>query len=549
MPVFLQISVDVRMSNKEINIITDTFGNKLYTTYYPGNSDAYTISIIGVMIFHGMAEDQRSFDLFASKFQRLGMDVFCTDFSGHGRSTGVMPMGENGDSILADQVNKAKMKFQELSHLNDSQIFMIGHSLGARAILSSQLTESSPVNGCILIGPAVYLDFEFGEDLEDNLSPANPNNNIFILVGDLEDICPPNYALRLYQKLTNDTSIDTPENAIFKTTSGLTRELRILKWLTHTNEAFSIRTVQLSALWIQEIVLGESHIQTNSSYFAFEDFRVYFSILEIIGIYLLIIYSNKMIKLISEENKNEVLINLRLFDSKIINPKKYFSVKIPILLGGLGISAIIGFLLVLLPIGTPIFTLLYFCPVTGYGFMMLILYKTNRMPGYEGKWKSRIKESFKSITWINVLLGMLFLGSVAFLLAYYFNGYMYNFFPRKTKVLWFFILLVLSPIGFYVLQLESEEIKTTFPEKSKYLFINYIIFLLPYIIGSLSVFLFGYFIFIPDAINNIILLVIVLLMGNLLQQIWRKPLFTALAQSFLFFFLLLPRGQLMAFFM
>jgi len=547
--VSLQISVDVRMSNKEINIITDTFGNNLYTTYYPGNSDTYPISNFGVMIFHGMAEDQRSFDLFASKFQRLWMDVFCTDFSGHGRSTGVMPMGENGDSILADQVNKAKMKFQELSHLNDSQIFMIGHSFGARAILSSQLTESSPVNGCILIGPAVYLDFEFGEDLEDNLSPANPNTNIFILVGDLEDICPPNYALRLYQKLTNDTSIDTPENVVFKTTSGLTRELRILKWLTHTNEAFSFRTVQLSALWIQEIILGESHIQSNSSYFAFEDFRVYFSILEIIGVLLSLIYSYKTINLNSVENKNEEIMNLKISDSKIINPKKYFLVKIPILLGCLGISAVIGFLLVLLPIGTPIFSLLYFCPLTGYGILLLILYKTNRMPGYKGKWKARINESFKSINWINVIIGLLILGSITLLLAYFFNGYMYTFFPGNVKVIWLFILLVLSPIGFYVLQIELEEIKITYPENPKYLFLNYFIFLLPYIAGSLSVFLFGYFIFIPDAINNIVLLAIVLLMGNLLQQIWKKPLFTALAQSFLFFFLLLPRGQLMAFFM
>ncbi|NHJ87261.1 MAG: alpha/beta hydrolase [Asgard group archaeon] len=445
-PFTLQLSLDIRMSNKESNILIDDYDNKLYTTYYPSITDKYSISKFGVMIFHGMAEDQRSFNLFVSKFQRLGMEVFCLDFSGHCRSTGVMPDGANGDIILGHQVNVAKAKFKELSGLNDSQIFMVGHSLGARAILTSQIYDSSPINGCILLGPAVYLDYNFGGHLEEGLGPSNPDTNIFILTGDLEDVCPPDKALKLFQKLTNDTILATAENIIYKTTLGLRRDLIILKWLTHTNEAFSVRTVQYSTLWIESIITGESQIQPNADYLSFEDFRVYFSYLEIIGIILSLIYATKLIKV--DPNENNLIIDTRIETFNIIDPRKYFAIKIAILSGALSFGTVAGFLLVLLPMGTPIFNLLYFCPVFGYGCIMSILYKTNRVPGYKGNWKFRIKESFKSINWLTILFGLLVLTGLTALLSYYFRGFMYTFFPGNVKVIWLFILIILTTFGF-----------------------------------------------------------------------------------------------------
>jgi hypothetical protein len=68
--------------------------------------------------------------------------------------------------------------------------------------------------------------------------------------------------------------------------------------------------------------------------------------------------------------------------------------------------------------------------------------------------------------------------------------------------------------------------------------------MLPFVIGALVILFSGRIIFFVDAVNDLIILGLILLTGNLLQQIWKKPLLTGFMQSFLLFFLLLPRGQM-----
>ena len=69
-------------------------------------------------------------------------------------------------------------------------------------------------------------------------------------------------------------------------------------------------------------------------------------------------------------------------------------------------------------------------------------------------------------------------------------------------------------------------------------------FLAPFIIGALYILFSGIIIYAIDALHDLVIFSLIILVGNLMHKIWKKPFLTALLQSFLLFFLLLPRGQM-----
>jgi len=547
-PIVLQANIDIEMSNKQTDSIIDSYGNRLFTTYYPGSDQVDGSGEFGIMLFHGMGNDQNSLDIYTTKFR--GVHIFCTDFSGHGRSSGVIPSGNNSDLELADQVLKAKAKFKELSGLNDSQIFMLGHSLGARAIMKAVTIDSSLVRGCILLGAAIDVDNVSNSSWVNDLSPTYPDTNILIMSGALEDVCPPEQALSLYLKLSNDTSLtETHDHEILETPLGIRKELRIFKALTHTHEASSFRCAEFAKRWVSEVLTSEDPLDPKFNYSRFEDYRVYYSIIELTGIILLLIYGQKYIKFKQEESITQISeVQEDTNPMKLTNFRKYSLYKILIWFGGFGFAFIIGLLIVVLPIGIPYFTLLFVCPITGYGIMSIILYRVGKMPGFEGKWKPRVTNYFKTINWINVIFAICCLVIITTVLASLINSFLYHVFPLNKRLIWLVVFTIFSTLGFYVLRLESEIIKEKYPDKVKYTIFNNLLFLFPFIIAVIVIFALGWIIYLPDAIHDVLIIGLVILTGNLLQQIWKKSLFTAIAQAFLLFFLLLPRGQFALFF-
>ncbi|MBN1328124.1 MAG: alpha/beta fold hydrolase [Candidatus Heimdallarchaeota archaeon] len=547
-PIAIQASIDIQMSNKQTNFVVDSYGNRLFTTYYPGTDQIYDTGEYGIMLFHGMGNDQKSLDIFTTKFR--GAHIFCTDFSGHGRSSGVIPSGNNSDLKLADQVLQAKAKFKELSGLNDSQIFILGHSMGARALMKAVTIDTALVRGCILLGAAIDVDTASNSSWVNDLNPINPDTNILIISGTLEDVCPPEQALNLYLKLSNDTSLtETHEHEIFETPSGLIKELRIFKALTHTHEASSFRCAEFTKRWISEILTSEHPLNPTFDYSRFEDYRVYYSIIELVGIFLLLIYGQKYIKYKQVESITQISEKQEPTATfKLTNFKKYALYKTLIWLGGFGFAFLLGLLIILLPIGIPFFTLIFVCPIAGYGIISIILYGAGKMPGFEGKWKPRVANYFKTINWINLIFAVSCFIIIATVLAYLINSFLYHVFPLNKRLVWLLAFTIFSSLGFYILQLETEAIQEASVNKVKYTIINNILFLFPFLVGIIMIFAMGWIIYLPDAIHDVIIIGIVILTGNLLQQIWKKSLFTAIAQAFLLFFLLLPRGQFAIFF-
>ena len=139
-PILVQAQIDFKMRTKEKVIFYDLNGARIFNTYYAGEKN------VGIMLFHGFGEDQTSLDSYISKFQRLGFHIFATDFSGHGRSSGGIPSGDTSSYELAIQVLRAKTAFKAESGLNDSQIVMLGHSMGASAIMRAVTLDLNQVN-------------------------------------------------------------------------------------------------------------------------------------------------------------------------------------------------------------------------------------------------------------------------------------------------------------------------------------------------------------------------------------------------------------------
>ncbi len=555
LPITTQVISDYRLRDNQTIIFTDLNGNSIFNKYYPGDRN------FGVMIFHGMGNDQTSFDLYTSQFSQQGFHVFGTDFSGHGRSSGLNPSGNNSANELALQVLRAKTKFKEVSGLEDSEIFMLGHSMGARGVMKSTTFDSNPVNGCILLGPALHVsDNNETSSWVDELGPTNPLTNILIVTGAWEDVAPPPDAMNLYYKLSNETDIIKPQSTYRLTPEGLVKEITILKYLTHTHETMSIRSVMWIANWIERIVQDKhpsNPLITPEEYeqwliaFDFLDFRIWLLLMELGGIFVALIFGTKLLTLkqeklsvVVQEEKEEADQQSETPELAITNIRKFIGYKLLIWLGAAVIALILALNLVNLPNGIPYFTLLFICPISGYGFMMLILYSIDKMPGLVGKWRPKIKQIKENMNWRIILFGLVVFGIITAVFTYFISSSLYHVFPMNIRLLWLVIFTVLALPGFYFLQIETKLIRNYSEVKDYHTKLNSIAFLAPFIIGSLYILLSGTIIYLVDALNDLMILSLIILVGNLMQRIWKKPFLTALLQSFLLFFLLLPRGQM-----
>ncbi|TFF96380.1 MAG: alpha/beta fold hydrolase, partial [Promethearchaeota archaeon] len=142
---------DLPLINSEIISFQDPSGDNLIGQYHKGNKDA------GIIILEGFSTDQMAMKSINSEFSRLGFHTFSFDFSGQGKSGGTLGFDNAATDRLAIQVLTAKEEFKLLSGLNDSQIILLGHSMGARVALQSATIDANNVSGLILIGVQVNL--------------------------------------------------------------------------------------------------------------------------------------------------------------------------------------------------------------------------------------------------------------------------------------------------------------------------------------------------------------------------------------------------------
>ncbi|KWT90141.1 alpha/beta hydrolase [Candidatus Magnetominusculus xianensis] len=121
-------------------------GNKLHGTWYYNKNVS---RIPPIVLLHGIFTDSREFGVFPEILCAKGMSVLTFDFSGHGKSEGIISYI---DRKIHMEDTLAASRF--ISGQQDSGIILLGHSFGAfAAALSAK--EADTVKAAILLAPQI----------------------------------------------------------------------------------------------------------------------------------------------------------------------------------------------------------------------------------------------------------------------------------------------------------------------------------------------------------------------------------------------------------
>jgi len=531
---------DVPLAKTQTVRFQDPNGDRLVGEYTSGTNDA------GVLLLEGFNSDQMALKSIKSEFSCLGFHTFSFDFSGHGRSCETIKLDNAATDRFANQVIRAKEKFKSLSGLNDSQIILVGHSMGARVALQSATMDPNNVSGMILIGcqvnliPNVQSGFFTGiSDLElewvANLSASNPPVDILLLSGSLDDILTPTAANKLYEKLGGASAT-------------YNRELKIYPLLLHNYEIYSPQLISDSVNWALENIGMDS----SPDYFAFQSLsRIICWIIALIGLFITPIFGAKYL---TEKKKNKKEETPQQKDAerdytkfKIKNLKKYFIYKLILWIGAVPIALGLLSLFFLIPIGIPIFSLVYIGFIGSYGLLMLLLYNRGKMPGTEG----RLSLNFKldktyidknTLIAIGVSLGFIVLG------ALFFNSGINYVFPLNYKMIWLLIFTLLTIPGFFIGHKEAALLNQSGYSSTRNNLILWMIGLIPFFVVSIFFGILGSVSGMIGSIHGIIILIFAIVSGNFIDKINGRSIVAAIYQGFLIQFLLLTQCALFAIF-
>ena len=515
----------------------DTNGDLLVGTYYPGTIDA------GIIILEGFGSDQIAVKGIASEFALLNFHVFTFDFSAHGRSFGKLGLDNAATDRLAKQVLIAKERFKSLSGLNDSQIILLGHSMGARVAIQSATMDTTNVSGLILLGTQINLGSNvqstfftgvIDSDLEwiQNLSATNPPVDILLISGSWDDILTPYAANLLYEKLGGELS-------------PYERDLVILANLFHNYEIYSFEAITLALNWAVEN-LG---LEANPNYLAINTLlRNILWLVGIIGLFIFIIFGLKHQKKLSEQDESQTINTLGESDDRgveITNIKRFLIGKAVLWLAALPILVLMFIIFVFIPIGVPIFNLIYVGFIGAYGILLLILYKIGKVPGSRGKlqFDFNIKKLNQSFTLGLIIAIVLIIISVLFA-----NSGIYYMFPFNERFIWLIILIFFTIPGFYIGRKESKYLKQSFFEKNRYILYSNVIGFFPFVILAIFFLILGSLSGMVGSLQGLIILTFVILGGEFVYRGSNSVLLTIIFQSFLIQFLTLPSGVIFAIF-
>jgi len=529
---------DLPLFNLQLISFEDEEGDNLIGQYHRGNKET------GIIILEGFSTDQMAMRSINSEFTKLGFHTFSFDFSGQGRSGGTLGFDNAATDRLAKQVLSAKEEFKSLSGLNDSQIILLGHSMGARVALQATTMEIYNVSGLILIGvqvnliPNVQAGFFTGvSDLElewiQNLSISNPPVDILLLSGSLDDIISPKAARLLFEKLGENSGT-------------YIRELEIFPLLSHNYEIYSPFLITKSINWAIEN-LG---LESNPQYFALQALlRKIFWVIALIGLFMIPLFGaqylseirkNSSAKEIKKNHNNQRSNNLKIKDIK-----RFFKFKLLYWIGAIPIALLLLSLLFFIPIGLPIFSLFYVGFIGSYGILMLILYKKGKVAGTQGKLTINFKVEKESID-KNLGIVIVFSLLVIVICGLFFNSGINYVFPINARVIWLIIFTILTIPGFFIGQKEATLLSDSEYASGKNKIILWIIGLVPFLVISIFFAILGSISGMIGSIHGIIILVFIIVSGNFISKISKQLVITIIYQSFLIQLLILTQGALFA---
>lgn len=494
----------------------------------------------GVLMLEGFGSDQVSMRSAANQFLQDGFQVFTFDFTGHGRSTGTLQLDNASTDFQSKQVIAALAQFQELSGLESSQIFLFGHSLGARVAVQAVVQNDLQVAGLILLGPQINVtpnvQSEFFTGTSDldlpwiaGLGPEQPNVMLIIISGTLEDILPVTAAQALMSQLTGEGNID--QNIRYGGGETPSREWKLLPAVFHNFEIYSPKALIAGVEWTEQQIGVE---QNHERILGVAARRIIFWISSIVGIVLFLLGARQF----SENHQAAVPAP----GVAIQNNRKFVLSKFWLWLPAIPIGAITIAPFFLLPIGLPLFNIYYVVFIAGYGVLTLLLYLFGKIPGSTGK--LRLKQELRlpaDVNWRYVIgLNLLV---ILFLLLFARSGWFWIP-PTGDRLVWLLIFTPFTAIGFWSGAYDQALISSE--ERGKKRIIQWNGFL-PFILYALLMIALSSWSGLINGMIGLLILWIAFQQGKITENLTGSRWIAALLQAFLLYLIILPQGVLFRF--
>jgi dienelactone hydrolase len=532
-PILTLKFLDRSLANGQLVSFNDPAGDRLVGTYYPGTQPN------GVLLLEGFGSDQVTMTSLSSEFAGSGWSVFTFDFSGHGRSPGTLTFDNAQTDRLAHQATAALQQFAQLSGLKTEQIFIIGHSLGARVALQSAVLNPEKSAGLVLLGTQVNLSTnvqsEFFTGTTDtqlpwiqSLGPQNPPVPVLLISGAWDDILPPAGAGQLASQLSGSSYTQqegSDRTTMVSTGNSPVREQHILPLLVHNYEPFSPRVINTVKLWLQSQT-GALFTEPSTA-----SFRIKNWITSLAGMFLLLIGVEKWV---IQGQAEKTIPDI----TRITNTRRFLWGKLLLWLGALPVAVLLGGFFFFLPLGKPVFNLIYVCFIGGYGLLLLALYAGRKMPGVQGKlWSGRFQSDMswkRLLAATGIAIAMLILTA-----AFARTGWFYGF-PLNVRLAWLLIFTPFTALGFWI-GLEEAQVM---PREHGMQLLHTLIGLFPFFLYTILMAALGSLSGMIGGVQGMIILSLVITFGRLIQVVGQQTWLSAVWMAVLLYWLILPQGVL-----
>ncbi|MGQ4891483.1 MAG: alpha/beta hydrolase [Candidatus Njordarchaeia archaeon] len=197
-------------------------GAKIHAVIY--KKSGATGQMPAVLVVHGFSESQSTLSAINTELARHGILVMAIDYRGHGDSEG--GLNYIGDPILSPNLtNDLIVAYQHLisrSDVDPARVGLIGHSMGARAVLAFACFNPAIVSA-VMLGPYYIWESSL-------VNTTNPKN-LLIIVGENDIITPPSLGREL---LARGTGYMGQVGVTFGSfNNGTARKLVIVKGADH----------------------------------------------------------------------------------------------------------------------------------------------------------------------------------------------------------------------------------------------------------------------------------------------------------------------------
>ena len=526
------VSLEARLPKGEGIEILESGGDLLAGTYYPGERDR------GVILTEGFGSDQAALRSLVAAFAEQDYHILTFDFSGHGRSPGGLGFDNAETNRLALQILDAKKLFKKRADLDDDEILIAGHSLGARAALQAAALDETPPTGLILIGTQVNLVTNVQAevftgvsdvDLEwvQALGPGNPGSNVLLISGEWDDILTPEAARLLMEKLAGASIASGGE--IGSPTERSWRKLIVVPGVLHNYEIYAERVIR-EVISGADFVFGTDSKDLQSAGGAAYRYLAWLS--GITGLFLFVIGISTLIP-------GEVLGG-QSTGLTLTKPGRYFLGKTLFWVPALIPAALLGGLIFLLPLGNPAFNLIYISFLGGYGILVLLIYNKNWMPGVQG----RLKPDFGGIRLKGFITTSAAFLAILLVTALFARSGWFFVLPVNQRLIWALIFAPITALGFWIGWQENQMLANAADKPAVLLVGNTLVGLLPFFLYAGFLAAIGSLSGVIGAVQGLLILFLAISSGVLFQKLGKSTLLTSIYQSFLIYWLILAQGVL-----